>query len=140
MTPLRIKLINMYVDWRDFGIRPWDRRLPAEEIPQFWKDLLRSFRSLENEVQQAKMKEKQELRDAGKVMKGKAPSPEAAKDYLKWRKDQIKQRQQQQKQHHTILEQQAIIRKQEYEKRQAMLASRKGKKPRHMRPKRAVKR
>jgi hypothetical protein len=95
---------------------------------------------LENEVQNAKMKERQDLREAGKLMKGKAPSPEAAKDYLKWRKEQIKQRQQQQKQHHTILEQQALIRKQEYEKRQALLASRKAKKPKVRRPKRVVKR
>lgn len=134
---MRIKLINAYVDWRDFGIRPWDRNLPSHEIPVFWKDVLRSFKRLENEVQQTRMKESREATKELKARTGQAPSPEAKKDYMKWRKQQIKAHEEARKQHHTILEQQAMIRKQEHEKRQLMLASRKAKKPKRMRIKRS---
>lgn len=75
------------------------------------------------------MKESREATKALKAKTGQAPSPEAKKDYMKWRKQQIKAHEDQRKQHHTILEQQAMIRKQEHEKRQLMLASRKAKRP-----------
>jgi hypothetical protein len=78
------------------------------------------------------MKESRQATKEMKAVSGKAPSPEAKKDYMKWRKQQIKAHEEQRQQHHTILEQQQMIRKQEYEKRQLMLASRKGKKPKHM--------
>ena len=117
MTPVRLKLINAYVDWRDFGIRPWDRRLPAEEIPQFWKDVLRSFRRLESEVEQDRMKRNQDAKAAGKKIPGQAPSEDAKKDYNKWRKKQLKAQQKQQEGHHVFLQAQAYKRQKEYQKR-----------------------
>lgn len=91
-------------------------------------------------MQQTRMKESRQATKEMKAMSGKAPSEEAKKDYMKWRKQQIKQHEEARKQHHTILEQQAMIRKQEHEKRQLMLASRKAKKPKHMRSKHLPKR
>lgn len=82
------------------------------------------------------MKESRQAAKEMKAMSGKPPSPEAKRDYMKWRKEQIKAHEQARQQHHTILEQQAMIRRQEHEKRQLMLASRKTKKPHVKRPKR----
>jgi hypothetical protein len=86
------------------------------------------------------MKESRQATKELKAKTGQAPSPEAKKDYMKWRREQIKAHEQQRKQHHTILEQQQMIRKQEYEKRQLMLASRKAKRPKRMRGKHLAKR
>jgi hypothetical protein len=49
------------------------------------------------------MKESREARKELKAISGKAPSEEAKKDYLAWRKQQIKQHEQARQQHHTIL-------------------------------------
>lgn len=91
---------------------------------------------LEYEIQQERTKESKQAAKEMKAVSGKAPSEEAKRDYMKWRKERIKAAKQQQEQRHTILEQQAMIRKQEHEKRQLMLESRKVKRPKRMRPKR----
>jgi hypothetical protein len=98
---------------------------------------LRSFRRLEQEVQNARMKESKQATKEMKAMSGKPPSEEAKRDYMKWRKEQIKAHEQARQQHHTILEQQAMIRKQEHEKRMLFLESRKTKRPKVRRPKRS---
>lgn len=91
-------------------------------------------------MQEARQKESKQATKEMKARTGKAPSEEAKRDYMKWRKEQIKAHEQARQQHHTILEQQAMIRRQEHEKRQILLASRKTKKPKRMRGKHLVKR
>jgi hypothetical protein len=106
LTPVDWKHINVYIDWRDFRIRPWKRGLEHDEIPFFLKSLLRNFERLEADAQEYK-REKEQMRrkpwrsigyqggaeqsqrPIRKTSRGVAPTPQAATNYMKYREQAI---------------------------------------------------
>lgn len=124
ITPLHVKLITAYIDYRDFGIRPWKRGAEAADIPPFWKIVLRGFKRLEHEAEQYK-REKEAMKNKRKshmaigqqptpqqqqqatttTTGGVPPSDDAARDYMSWRKKRILQQQQQRMAHRRQIEQ-----------------------------------
>lgn len=118
ITPFRMKLITAYIDYRDFKIFPWKRGLESDEIPPFWKRVLRNFQRLEHDATEYKrekeqMKRKQwrgigqhapdqerrgrrppptrQQQQVRRTTRGVPPSADAAKDYMAYRKKAIQQ-------------------------------------------------
>lgn len=95
--------------------------------------MLRAFRRLDHEAQRHKQEEANKAAQAGKKAPGQAPSEEAKKDYMTYRKKRIEQIETQRKKRKTFLDRQALERQEEYKRRMHMLASRKPLSPKHKR-------
>jgi hypothetical protein len=133
ITPFRIKLINAYIDWRDFKIKPWDRRLEADQIPDFWKRVLRNFTHLEHDAQEYRrqkeaMKRKkpggigQHRRPATDVQVtdgGVPPTEEASQDWKAYRQKRLALQNKQRHQKHMQL--QARQQRQQQQRQQQQL-------------------
>lgn len=88
---------------------------------------------MDNEAQKRKQEEITKAQQAGKKQPGQAPSEEAKKDYMSYRKKRIEQIETQRKKRKTFLDRQALERQEEYKRRMHMLASRKPLSPKHKR-------
>jgi hypothetical protein len=135
ITPFRIKLITAYIDWRDFRITPWDRSLPNDQIPVFWKMVLRNFRHLENDAQEYRrereaMKKKKPGSIGGQrqhpskqvttTQGGVAPTEElATQDYTAYRQKRIAQQHKQRAHRHQQLMQKKRLQEQQQQQQQS---------------------